>query len=676
MIPELGHFALILALSTALVLSAVPLLGSFTGHRGFMALAKPLANLQMFLLILSYGCLTWAFVSHDFSVLYAANTSNTSLPLVYRISGVWGGHEGSILLWCLILAVWTGAVAIFSRSLPNVLLARVLSVLGMISVGFLLFVILTSNPFARLTNVPIDGASLNPLLQDPGMAIHPPMLYMGYVGFSVAFAFAIAALIGGKLDAATLRWMRPWTNIAWMFLTVGISLGSFWAYYELGWGGWWFWDPVENASFMPWLVGTALLHSLAASEKRGVFKSWTVLLAVMAFSLSLLGTFLVRSGVLTSVHSFAADPTRGLYILLFLLIVVGGSLLLFAMRAHRLTSTQDYELISRESGLLLNNLLLVVACAAVLIGTLYPLVIDALGLGKLSVGEQWFNLVFVPLMVPILLAVGVGALLNWKRDRLKGRLNSLIALAVASLLGGGLLASGFSEYRVTAAASIALALWISLSTAYGIFYRLRNKRMRLSSVTHTPAAFWGMSLAHLGLAVFTVGVALTSIYTREETVRMSAGVEHQVGDYNFQFNSVDEVRGPNYSAAQAKISFLDRSGAEGAIIAEKRVYDVRRESMTEAGIDATMSRDLFVALGEHLGNGAWSVRLQVKPFIRWIWLGTVFMALGGLLAAMDRRYRKLAVVRETSSSRASGVAANASLTAATASLASDASVQQ
>ena len=408
---------------------------------------------------------------------------------------------------------------------------------------------------------------------------------------------------------------------------------------------------------MPWLVGTALLHSLAASEKRGVFKSWTVLLAVMAFSLSLLGTFLVRSGVLTSVHSFAADPTRGLYILLFLLIVVGGSLLLFAFRAHRLTSTQGYELVSRESGLLLNNLLLVVACAAVLIGTMYPLVIDALGLGKLSVGEQWFNVVFVPLMLPILLAVGVGALLNWKRDKLKGKLNSLIVLAVVSVIGGALLAASFSDYKITAAASIALTLWITLTTVYGVYYRLRNKKLRLSSITHTPAAFWGMSIAHAGLAMFTLGVALTSIYTKEETVRMSAGSEHQVGDYNFRFNSVEEVRGPNYSAAQANLSFTDLHGGQtGTVIAEKRVYDVRRENMTEAGIDGDMSRDLFVALGEHLGNGAWSVRLQVKPYIRWIWLGTVFMGLGGILAASDRRYRKLAVVRDKKTAAASAAA--------------------
>ncbi|MDB4223140.1 heme lyase CcmF/NrfE family subunit [Granulosicoccus sp.] len=644
MIPELGHFALILALCTAIVLTIVPMVGSFTGHSGWMALAKPAASAQMFFVTLSYACLTWAFISHDFSVLYVANTSNTSLPLIYRISGVWGGHEGSILFWCFISAIWTGAVAFFSRSLPEVLLARVLSVLGFVSVGFLLFVLLTSNPFERLLPMPLDGASLNPLLQDPGMAIHPPMLYMGYVGFSVAFAFAIAALIGGQLDAATLRWMRPWTNIAWMFLTVGISLGSWWAYNELGWGGWWFWDPVENASFMPWLVGTALIHSLAASEKRGVFKAWTVLLAVLAFSLSLLGTFLVRSGVLTSVHSFAADPTRGLYILIFLGVVVGGSLLLYAFRSHRLSSTASFELVSRETALLLNNVLLVVACAAVLLGTLYPLFVDALGYGKMSVGEQYFNAVFVPLMLPILLIVGLGAMLNWKRDKMKGRIRPLMILAVVSVLGGAILATQLLDYRFSAVASLALALWITSSTIFGIVHRVRNKRRRLSAVMHTPAAFWGMSIAHMGLAVFTVGVALTSIYTEEQTVRMEVSDSHEVGGYNFTFVAIDEVRGENYNAIEGRFD-VDRNGSDlGTISAQKRFYDVRRDTMTEAGIDAGLTRDLFIALGEPLDGGqAWSIRIQTKPFIRWIWLGTIFMALGGLLAALDRRYRNVSV---------------------------------
>ncbi|MBX2879080.1 MAG: heme lyase CcmF/NrfE family subunit [Granulosicoccus sp.] len=663
MIPELGHFSLILALCTAFVLATLPMLGSFTGHTRWMAMARPAAGAHAFFVSLSYACLTWAFVSNDFSVLYVANTSNTSLPLVYQISGVWGGHEGSILFWCFISALWTGAVAVFSKSLPQVLLARVLSVLGFISIGFLLFVLLTSNPFERLFPVPADGASLNPLLQDPGMAIHPPMLYLGYVGFSVAFAFAIAALIGGQLDSATLRWMRPWTNIAWMFLTIGISLGSWWAYMELGWGGWWFWDPVENASFMPWLVGTALIHSLAGSEKRGVFKAWTVLLAVLAFSLSLLGTFLVRSGVLTSVHSFAADPTRGLYILLFLGLVVGGSLLLFAVRSQKLSSTARFELISRESGLLLNNVLLLVACAAVLLGTLYPLFIDALGLGKMSVGSQYFNAVFVPLMIPILLIVGVGAMLNWKRDKLEGRLTALAILAIACVLIGALLTGRLPEFRLTALASLAMALWISASTLYGIWYRLRNKRNRLSAITHTPAAFWGMSLAHTGLAVFTVGVALTSIYNHEDTVRMELSDTHTIGAYTFTFTALEEKRGSNFNAVEAVFAVSRNSKDSGEIRAQKRFYDVRRDTMTEAGIDASMSRDLFIALGEPLdGSGAWSVRIQIKPFIRWIWLGTIFMAFGGLLAALDGRYRKLsqrarqASIRTTNANTATGAA--------------------
>ena len=652
MIPELGHFALILALCTAVLLAVVPMIGSFTGHSGLMDMAKPAAGAHAFLISLSYACLTWAFISNDFSVLYAANTSNSGLPLMYKISGVWGGHEGSILFWCFISSLWTGAVAVFSRSLPQVLLARVLSVLGLISIGFLLFVLLTSNPFERLFPVPADGASLNPLLQDPGMAFHPPLLYLGYVGFSVAFAFAIAALVGGQLDAATLRWMRPWTNIAWMFLTLGISLGSYWAYYELGWGGWWFWDPVENASFMPWLVGTALIHSLAASEKRGVFKAWTVLLAVLAFSLSLLGTFLVRSGVLTSVHSFAADPQRGLYILLFLCVVVGGSLLLYSVRAHKLQSTASYELVSRESGLLLNNILLVVACAAVLLGTLYPLFVDALGIGKISVGEQYFNAVFVPLMLPILLVIGVGALLNWKRDKLSGRSTTLVVLAVLSIALGTVLTTQLEYFTVAAAASIAVAIWISASTLYGIVHRFRNKRKRMSAVLHTPAAFWGMSIAHMGIAVFTVGVALTSIYTTEETVRLEVNDTHEAGGYTFTLASLEDVRGPNYSATEATLGVVKNGRDIGQIKAQKRVYDVRRDLMTEAGIDAGWSRDLFIALGEPMDGGkAWSVRVQTKPFIRWIWLGTIFMGLGGFLAAVDRRYRRVAEKSAASTAR-------------------------
>ena len=652
MIPELGLFSLIIALFVSVVLGVVPLIGSFTGRRSWMAIARPSAFAQLFFVALSYACLTWTFIANDFSVVYTANTSNTGLPLMYKISGVWGGHEGSILLWVFILSVWVGAVAIFSAGLPPQLLARVLAVLGLISTGFMLFVLLTSNPFERMFPIPADGASLNPLLQDPGMAIHPPMLYMGYVGFSVAFAFAVAALIDGRLDSATLRWMRPWTNIAWVFLTIGIALGSYWAYYELGWGGWWFWDPVENASFMPWLVGTALLHSLAASEKRGVFKAWTVLLAVLAFSLSLLGTFLVRSGVLTSVHAFATDPARGLFVLLFLFVIVGGSLLLFAFRAHNLKSNVNYRLVSRESALLLNNILLVVACAMVLFGTLYPLLLDALGLGKISVGMQYFNVMFVPLMLPIVFIVGIGAMLNWKRDALQGRRTAFVVLAVASVVLAFALAMQFTEFKATALAAIALGIWVTATTVYGFYYRLRNKRDRLNAVMHTPLAFWGMSIAHIGIAVFTIGVALTSIYSSEATVRMSPGDTHDVGDYNIGFSSINEVRGPNYLAMRGEFQISRNSQFVSTIAAEKRIYDVRRDLMTEAGIDASITRDIFIALGESLGEGeAWAVRLQIKPYIRWIWLGTLIMSLGGLLAAVDSRYRMKRDARVTQKGR-------------------------
>ena len=669
MLPELGNLALILALCTAVLLSVVPLAGAAMNEGTWMRTARPAAFLQLGLIGLSYACLTWSFVVHDFSVAYVANTSNSNLPFMYLISGVWGGHEGSILLWCLTLAAWTGAVALFGGHLPEVLRARVLSVLGMVSVGFVAFTLLTSNPFERLYPVPFDGADLNPLLQDPGMAIHPPMLYMGYVGFAVAFAFAIAALIGGRLDAATLRWMRPWTNIAWAFLTVGISLGSYWAYYELGWGGWWFWDPVENASFMPWLVGTALVHSLAASEKRGVFKAWTVLLAVLAFSLSLLGTFLVRSGVLTSVHSFASDPTRGLYILMFLVAVVGGSLVLYAARAHTLKSEAGWELVSRESGILLNNVLMAVACAAVLLGTLYPLALDALDMGKISVGPQYFDAVFVPLMLPIVALAGIGASVNWKRDSFAGRGRRLALLAAGSLAAALLwtvLARGFSLAMV---AALALAFWTFATVVHGVLHRVRNRRggrERLSAALQAPGAFWGMTLAHFGIGVFTLGVAMVTIGSEEVTVRMAPGDTHEVGGYRFELAGIGEVRGPNYTAARGNFLVTDTdappavAGGEGVIEirAEKRIYDVRREAMTEAGIDGTVARDLFVALGEPLGDGAWSVRLQVKPFVRWIWLGTVFMALGALVAAADRRYR-FAARRAASAERGAGAVGGA-----------------
>ena len=645
MIPEIGLFALILSLVAALVLSIMPMVGSYTRDLSWMSVARPAALLLLLFLSIAYLALTFSFINNDFSVAYVSATSNRQLPLMYRISGVWGGHEGSILFWAFILAVWTGAVAHFSRHMPIVLVARVLAVLGMVSVGFLLFTILTSNPFARQFPVPIDGASLNPLLQDPGMAFHPPMLYMGYVGFAVAFAFAIAALLGGQLDSATLRWMRPWTNLAWMFLTLGIALGSYWAYYELGWGGWWFWDPVENASFMPWLVGTALIHSLAASEKRGVFKAWTVLLAVLAFSLSLLGTFLVRSGVLTSVHSFSNDPARGLFILIFLVVVVGGSLALYALRAHRLKSTAGFELISRESGILLNNVMMVVACATVLGGTLYPLFYDAMGFGTMSAGTPYFNLVFVPLMIPVMLCVGVGAMLNWKRDKLRDKKVWYLVLFAVSIFLAILAAITFTPFKISAVISLTLAFWIMASSVHGVYHRVRNKRTKLASLLHTPASFWGMMTAHLGLGVFTLGVALTSIYTAEEAVRMAPGDTYDVSGYSFTFNGIEEIEGPNYRSAAGNFSIEEKGQAVGSLVAEKRIYNVRSDVMTEAGIDASLTRDLFVALGEPLNEGAWSVRLQVKPFIRWIWYGCLLMGLGGLLAASDRRYRTNQVVK-------------------------------
>ena len=657
MTAEIGQFALILALVCSIIQCVMPFYGSFSRSFSMVQIARPAAQLQFFFVAISYACLTWGFIDHDFSILYVANTSNTNLPLIYRISGVWGGHEGSILLWVLILAAWTYAVTVFNRSLPRILVGRVLSVLGAISIGFILFVLLTSNPFERLIPIPVDGASLNPLLQDPGMAIHPPMLYMGYVGFSVAFAFAIAALWGGQLDAATMRWMRPWTNIAWMFLTIGIALGSYWAYYELGWGGWWFWDPVENASFMPWLAGTALLHSLAASEKRGVFKAWTLLLAVSAFSLSLLGTFLVRSGVLTSVHSFAADPTRGLYILLFLLVVVGGSLLLFAFRAGRLTSNADYQYVSREGGILLNNVLMVVACASVLLGTLYPLFYTALGFGAMSVGPPYFNLVFVPLMLPVLAVVGMGATLNWKRDNLSKQKKAMIIAAIISFTVAVAfnllpLSPMANEFRIGGFLALLLSVWVVASTVAGIVLRLRNRKNKLVAIGHTPASFWGMSLAHAGIAVFTLGVAITSLHSVQEDIRMVPGDTHDIAQYQFTLNSIDEVRGPNYSAARGVFDITTDGEPVTTLFAEKRVYDVRRESMTEAGIDGGFTRDLFVALGEPLGDGAWSVRLYYKPYIRWIWLGTLIMSLGALLAAVDKRYR-LAVRKKVSATSGS-----------------------
>jgi cytochrome c-type biogenesis protein CcmF len=658
MIPEIGHFALILALTMALAQSVLPLIGAQQGRSAWMALARPSAVGQFIFTLTAYACLTWAFIDNDFSVLLAVNHSNSLLPLVYRITAVWGNHEGSILLWSLILSGWTLAVAIFSRQLEERMVARVLGVMGLISCGFLLFTLATSNPFERLLPAAADGQDLNPLLQDPGMIIHPPMLYMGYVGFVVAFAFAIAALLSGRLDTAWARWSRPWTTLAWCFLTVGIALGSFWAYYELGWGGWWFWDPVENASFMPWLVGTALIHSLAVTEKRGGFKMWTALLAILAFSLSLLGTFIVRSGVLSSVHAFASDPARGIFILGFLVLVVGSSLLLFAWRAPKVGLGGSFGWVSRESMLLANNVLLLVAAAAVLLGTLYPLVIDALGMGKLSVGPPYFNAVFVPLITPALFLMGVGPLARWRQASvgdLARRLSWAAGVSIASALLAPVV---LGHWTLMIGLGLLLAAWVASSAVLNLLTRLREHpapawRTRLAA---QPGSFYGMLLAHFGVAVFIAGVTVVSGFQSESDVRMEPGQVTTVGGHVFRLDGVASVRGPNYTASRATITVTRDGAPVGVLTPERRVYNVSRTTMTEVGINRSVLRDLYVALGEPVSGTAWSVRVHHKPLVNWIWLGCLLMAGGGLLAVLDRRYR---AVRQP---RAAALAADGVLT--------------
>jgi len=639
MIPELGHLAMILALSLALVQATLPLIGAWRGDRQWMSLAQPAAWGQFAFLMFAFACLTYAFMIDDFSVAYVAQNSNTALPWYYKFSAVWGAHEGSLLLWALILGGWTFAVAIFSRQLPEEMLARVLGVMGIISVGFLLFLIVTSNPFTRLLpNVPADGRDLNPLLQDFGLIIHPPMLYMGYVGFSVAFAFAIAALLGGKLDAAWARWSRPWTIIAWAFLGIGIALGSWWAYYELGWGGWWFWDPVENASFMPWLVGTALIHSLAVTEKRGVFKSWTVLLAIAAFSLSLLGTFLVRSGVLTSVHAFASDPERGVFILAFLLLVVGGSLTLFALRAPVVRSQVGFGLWSRETLLLANNLILVVAASMILLGTLYPLVLDALSGAKLSVGPPYFNALFVPLMGLLMAVLAVGVLVRWKDTPLRWLLGMLTPVLVASVALALLASLLWGDFHWAVLGVCLLAAWVTLAGLRDIQDKTRHKGL-FKGMASLGRSYWGMQLAHLGLAVCALGVILTSLGSFERDMRMAPGEAVELGGYRFVFEGAAHHEGPNFISDRGTVRIFDGEKQIAVLHPEKRLYTVQQSVMTEAGIDAGLTRDLFVALGEPLGQGAWAVRIHIKPFVRWIWLGALVMGFGGFLAAADKRYR-------------------------------------
>jgi cytochrome c-type biogenesis protein CcmF len=644
MIPELGHFALILAAVIALLQGTLPIAGTLVRDPQtqvtLQSLARPTAALQFLLVSLAFAALANSFLSNDFSVSYVAQHSNSLLPKPYQFAAVWGGHEGSLLLWVLLLSVWSVAVAVFSRSLPLDMVARVIGVLGLISVGFLMFILTTSNPFERLLPAALDGRDLNPLLQDPGLVIHPPMLYMGYVGMAVAFAFAVAALMSGRLDAAWARWSRPWTVIAWTFLTFGIGLGSWWAYYELGWGGWWFWDPVENASLMPWLVGTALIHSLMVTEKRGSFKAWTVLLAIAAFSLSLLGTFLVRSGVLTSVHAFASDPKRGVFVLIFLAIVVGASLTLFAWRAPKVNLGGRMELVSRESFLLVNSVLQVVATGAVLLGTIYPLIIDALNLGKLSVGPPYFNAVFAPLLVPVVFLIVPGSVARWREANLRDIAQQLrwtavgalcFALIIPFVLGGWTL----SGWMWGAALGVFLSAWVALGTLQQVLERL-DKPGRIST------SFWGQHIAHLGMAVLVMGVTGVKCYEVERDVRMRIDDVVTIAPYTFRLKSLDEVRGPNYKAVRADVEVLHNDRLIEVLQPEKRRYFSSAMPMTEAGIDSGFMRDLYVSLGEPLDDARteWSMRVYYKPFVPWLWGGILLMVLGGVLAALDRRYRK------------------------------------
>ncbi len=638
MIPELGHFALILALLVAVVQGVLPLWGTLHRNTAWQSLARPSALMQAALVALAFACLSSSFLANDFSVVYVAQHSNTLLPKPYQFAAVWGGHEGSLLLWVLLLALWSAAVAVFSASLPLAMVARVLGVLGLVSIGFLSFILTTSNPFERLLPAAQEGRDLNPLLQDPGLVIHPPMLYMGYVGMSVAFAFAIAALLSGRLDAAWARWSRPWTLIAWTFLTFGIGLGSWWAYYELGWGGWWFWDPVENASLMPWLVATALIHSLMVTEKRGSFKAWTVLLAIGAFSLSLLGTFLVRSGVLTSVHAFASDPSRGVFVLLFLAVVVGSSLTLFAWRAPQVTLGGSMGLLSRETFLLVNSVLLVVATGAVLLGTIYPLVIDALNLGKLSVGPPYFNLVFAPLMVPLLFIMIPGTVARWREAKLTELVIELRWVGLLSLLVGCVAPLAFGAWSVGTALGWTLGAWVGLGTLWQVVQRVRKPG-------RIPAAFWGMHLAHLGMAVLVVGVTGVKSFEVERDVRMGLGDDVSIAPYTFRLVGMNNVQGPNYRAVRAEVHVLRNGQPLEVLWPEKRNYLSSAMPMTEAAIDSGFMRDLYVSLGDRLeGNRPeWSMRVYFKPFVPWLWGGVLLMVLGGAAASLDRRYRKTRV---------------------------------
>ena len=642
MIPEIGHFALILCLALSIVQGVLPLVGAAKGNRALMAVARPAAAANAFFGTVAIGCLAYSFYLSDFTVLNVANNSNSLLPWYYKVAATWGSHEGSILFWTVTLGWWGAAVAFCARRLPAEMVARVTGVLGLVGMGFLLFMLLTSNPFLRLFPAPAEGADLNPLLQDPGMVFHPPLLYLGYVGFAVPFAFAIAALISGRLDAAWARWMRPWTTAAWVLLTLGIALGSYWAYYELGWGGWWFWDPVENSSFMPWLTGTALIHSLAVTEKRGCFRIWTVLLAILTFSLSLLGTFLVRSGVLTSVHAFATDPERGLFILAFLIIVIGLSFLLFAWRAPTVGLGGNFSLISRESMLLVNNVLLVVAMGAVLLGTLYPLFLDALNAGKISVGPPYFDAVFGPLMLPCVFLMGVGPLARWKDADPKALARELAWCLVAAIVAGAAIPLLMGEFGHWVFLGCTSAMFVFFAVIQTFRHQIRNQPGNVfARLMRQPRAFWGMQLAHIGVAVFIIGVALVKGYQSERDVRMYEGETVTVAGYTFTFNGVETVRGPNYTADRGDFTLSVNGKELQHLYPEKRkYYSSNSMPMTESAIRHSITGDVYVSLGTPTNDGGWVVRAYYKPYVTWIWWGCIIMAAAGLWAASDRRYRR------------------------------------
>ncbi|MBU3022084.1 heme lyase CcmF/NrfE family subunit [Aestuariibacter sp. A3R04] len=642
MVPELGNVSLTLALLCAILLAVYPMWGAHINHRLLMGTAKPLASGMFLFTLIAFIALTYAFLTDDFSVVYVAQHSNSKLPDYYKVTAVWGGHEGSFLLWVLMLSVWTASVALFSKGIPDEMVARVLSVLGVIAIGFYLFMLLTSNPFdTMLPFFPVDGRDLNPLLQDFGMIIHPPMLYMGYVGFSVAFAFAVSALISGQLDSTWARWSRPWVIAAWAFLTLGIALGSWWAYYELGWGGWWFWDPVENASFMPWLVGTALIHSLAVTEKRKVFKSWTVLLAIAAFSLSLLGTFLVRSGVIVSVHSFASDPSRGLFILGILVVLSGAALLLYAFRASELRSPGRYSTFSREVLLIGNNVFLCAATIVVLLGTLLPLVHKELGLGSISIGAPFFNQMFTLLIVPFVFLLGIGPLTRWKQQSAAAMSRQFWLALGLSISAGVLINFSYDEPAYMAALGLILAAWVLITTLQEVMQRIEalSDASVLTKLSRLTPSHWGMVLGHLGFAVTLIGITLVSNYELERDIRMAPGERVDLGGYTFHFTGVKPFEGPNYNADVGVFDVYEHGEKIVHLEPEKRMYTVQRMPMTEAGIHSTVFRDLFIALGEPLDGGAWAVRVYIKPFVIWIWGGAAIMALGGLCSLSDKRYR-------------------------------------